>query len=235
MRTQPKTVSKIIYTAGPQKGEENSDKKKISYLLQKIFDLKKEKSEKEEKDKITSAQTYAQTDNKPEFGKAFLPKQEVRASEEQGLEESIKKQVTKKEEDRKKLENMVSNSNRLLISTKAIFPFDFFPNSINVEATRVNIIRRSLFFSNVHSVDIKDISNVFISQSLFFATLVIVSQTFAKNEIKISKLWKKNAIEVRRIIEGLRMIVKADIDMNNYSVEELTNKLKELSSTEIVL
>lgn len=235
MITQPKTVSKIIYTAGPLQSEDNSDKKKISNLLQKIFDLKKEQQEKEEEDKITSAQTYTKSVKKPISGKTLLDKQEVLSSEEQGLEESIKRQVTKEEEDRKKLENMVSNSNRLLIGTKAIFPFDFFPDIINVEATRVNIIRKSLFFSKVHSVDIKDISNVFISQSLFFADIVIISRTFEDNEIKISKLWKKNAIEVRRIIEGLRMMTSAHIDMNNYSIEELTNKLKELSSTEIVL
>lgn len=154
---------------------------------------------------------------------------------EDGIAESVKKHVTKVEDDRLKLKNMVSNSNRLLIGTKSIFPFDLFPNTINVEATRVNIIQRSLFYSEVHSVDIKDISNVFLSQSLFFAALVIVSRTFAKNEIKITKLWKKHAIEVRRIIEGLRMIVRADIDMNNYSVKELKNKLRELSTTKIVL
>lgn len=143
MITQHKTLSKITYKRGPQPIEENSENKKISHLVQKLSDLKKEK---EEKDKTASTQPDAQPDNKPEFGEAFLDKQEVQSSEEQGLEESIKKQATKEEEDRKKLENMVSNSNRLLIGTKAIFPFDFFPDIINVEATRVNVIRKSLFF-----------------------------------------------------------------------------------------
>ena len=161
--------------------------------------------------------------------------QEEKPLEEKGIEASVKKQATKEEDDRQKLENMVKNSNRLLIGTSAIFPFDLFPDTINVEATRVNIIRRSLFFSKVHSVDIKDISNVFLSQNLVFAEIVIISKTFRQNEIKITTLSRNKAIEIRRIIEGLRMMLKEDIDMNNYSVEELKSKLRELSSTEIVL
>lgn len=171
-----------------------------------------------------------QTKNQP-----FLDAREEMSSEEDGLKESVQNQAAKVEDDRQKLENMVSNSNRLIIGTSSIFPLDFFPNTVNVEATRVNIIQRTFLFSEVHSVDIKDISNVFITQSLFFAALIIVSRTFKHNEIKISKLWKKDAIEVRRIIEGLRMIVRADIDMDNYSVEELRNKLRELSTTKIVM
>ncbi len=165
----------------------------------------------------------------------LIDREKERHEDESGVAESAKKQAVKTEDDRTKLENMVNNSNRLIIGTKSVFPFDFFPNTINVEATRVNIIQRSLFYSEVHSVDIKDISNVFLSQSLFFATLSIVSRTFAQNEIKIANLWKREAVEVRRIIEGLRMVAKADIDMDNYSVEELKSKLRELSSTTIVL
>ena len=39
----------------------------------------------------------------------------------------------------------------------------------------------------------------------------------------------------RRIIEGLRMFAKGDIDTTVYSKEELLTKLKELSTTKIVL
>lgn len=233
------TVNKTLFTNSFAKGSSETDvqsvNKKISYWRQKLFDLQKEKKEKQYIDRTSTTQLQSQSYDDPISTQLISNTQEGKLAVEKGLKESVKHQVTKVEDDKQKLENMVSNSNRLLIGTSAIFPFDFFPNTINVEATRVNIIRRALFFSEVHSVDIKDISNVFLTQSLFFASLIIVSRTFKENEIKISKLWAKNAVEVRRIIEGLRMIVKADIDMNNYTVEELNNKLKELSSTEIVL
>ncbi len=130
---------------------------------------------------------------------------------------------------------MVNNSNRVLLRTSSVFPWDFFPNSIIVEETRVTIIDRQLFSSQVHSIDIKSISNIFIDTGILFAQLTIVSDTFTQNQISINRLWKKDAILIRRLVEGLRMFVRRDIDTTNYKVEELISKLKELSTTGIVL
>ena len=68
----------------------------------------------------------------------------------------------------------------------------------------------------------------------FFAQLVIVSMTFTENEIRIRNLWKKEAVFVRRIIEGLRIFKDKQIDTSSYSNQELIIKLQELSKTEIV-
>lgn len=50
---------------------------------------------------------------------------------------------------------MVHNSNTILMSVTSVFPFDYFPTTINVETTRVTIIHRQLFASQVYSIDIK--------------------------------------------------------------------------------
>lgn len=139
-------------------------------------------------------------------------------------------------EDEKIVADLVRKSNRILVTISSHrFPFDFFPDTLNVEESRVTIITRSSFFSSqVHSVDIKDISNIFMNKSYFFAQLVIVSKTFTKNEIKLNKLRIEEAVFARRIIEGLRTIISKQIDTSNYTKEELINILKELSTTEIV-
>ena len=113
---------------------------------------------------------------------------------------------------------LVGKSNRILASVTSIFPFDLFPNTVNVEEGRI-----------------KDISNVFINLAPFFAQLVIVSKTFARNQIKIKYLKKDEAIFARRMIEGLRVFESKQIDTSIYSREELIAKLKELSTTEIVM
>lgn len=158
----------------------------------------------------------------------------MKTNKEKGLDEAKKGQSKKKETDKQLVANMVSDSNQILITTSSLFP-DIFPTTINVEATRVTIIHRQFFSSQVHSVDISDISNVFINMGFLFATLIIVSNTFGNNEIKITRLWKKEAIMVRRIIEGLRMFIHSNIDMTTFSSEELMGKLKKLSTTEIVV
>lgn len=144
--------------------------------------------------------------------------------------------------DEKTVEKLVKKSNRILVSISShAFPFDPFPDTINAEEGRITIINRHLFSSEVHSVDLKDISNVFINRNAFFSQLVIVSKTFEENEIKIRNLKTKEAVFIRRkamlirrIIEGLRIFESKQIDTSVYSTEELLAKLQELSTTQIV-
>jgi hypothetical protein len=156
-------------------------------------------------------------------------------SEEKGLEQAIRNHADKVEKNRQAVEDMVKNSNRVLLKISSVFPFELFPTSIIAEDTRITIINRQLFSSQVHSVDVKNISNIFLDTSILFAELTIVSNTFAENEIVIDRLWKKEAILMRRIIEGLRMFISKDIDTTGYKVGELVNKLKELSTTKTAL
>lgn len=131
--------------------------------------------------------------------------------------------------------NLVKKSNRILVSISShAFPFDFFPNTINIEEGRVTIIYRHFLSSEVNSIDIKNISNVFINTTIFRSQLVIISKTFEENENKLRNLRTNEAIFVRRIIEGLRIFNNEKIDTSNYSKEELIDKLKELSMTKIV-
>jgi len=140
-------------------------------------------------------------------------------------------------EDKIVVAELVRKSNRILASVSTHkFPFDLFPDTLNVEEGRVNVIVRNFFFSSqVYSVDLKNIANVIINTSPFFAQLVIVSKTFTENEIRINNLWIKQAIYVRRLIEGLRVLDSNKIDTSIYSKRDLVHKLEELSSTEIVI
>jgi hypothetical protein len=140
-----------------------------------------------------------------------------------------------KRKDIKTVANLVKKSNRILISiTSHAFPFDFFPDVINVEEGRVTIINRHFLSSEVHSIDIKDISNVFINRTFIFSQLVIISRTYEDNEIRMRNLRTKEAVYVRRIIEGLRIFENKQIDTSSYSKETLIAKLEQLSTTKIV-
>jgi hypothetical protein len=136
----------------------------------------------------------------------------------------------------RKVAKLVKKSNRILVSISShALPFDLFPDIINIEEERITIINRHLLSSEVHSVDIKNISNILINNSVFFSQLVIISKTFEENEIKIRNLRTRDAIFVRRIVEGLRIFENKQIDTSSFTKEELVAKLKELSTTEIVM
>lgn len=203
---------KNIYTRLLSLTSQQKEDSKISYWLEKLFNQEKEKNKTLSKN---------------------LPAEQVVSNK--AKQDATDEHTKDLESDRRSISDMVQNSNEILMSISTIFPFKLFPTTINIEATRVTIITRQLLSSQVHSIDIKDISSVFIATSFIFASLTIISKTYAQKEFVIDNLRKKEAIMIRRIIEGLRMFEKKDINTTNFSREELLNKLAELSATKIVL
>ncbi|MHA2062481.1 MAG: hypothetical protein ACW963_09370 [Candidatus Sifarchaeia archaeon] len=137
--------------------------------------------------------------------------------------------------NKRNVANLVKKSNRILLSISShAIPFDIFPNVLNIEEKRITIIKRHILSSEVHSIDIKNISNILINNSIFFSELVIISKTYEENEIRMNNLRTKDAIFARRIIEGLRIFENENIDTYDYTTEKLISKLEELSKTNIV-
>lgn len=160
--------------------------------------------------------------------------QSVKTSNEKGHDEYMKNQAREKESDRAKVSNLVKKSNRLIISVTAfsLIPFHLYTNTINVEESRVTFLFKQPFTFQSHSVDIKDISNVFIESAILFASLQVVSHTYVQNEITIGYLNKSKANKVRRIIESLRTFAEANIDTSQYETPELIGKLEELHASQ---
>lgn len=149
------------------------------------------------------------------------------ALKEEGKNEQTKNKATKKEEDKQTVSDLIKKSNRRIISISSLFPWNIFPNTIEVEESRVTFIFRQFLSSQSHSVNIKDISNVFIQSSLFFATLQVVSRTFVQNDIKIGYLNNRSAHRVHMVIEGLRTFAEHNIDTSSYEINELIAKTEE--------
>lgn len=126
---------------------------------------------------------------------------------------------------------LVRQANRILVEIRTHhFPFDFFPDTIRVEEETVTVTKRWFIFSaEVYSVNMVNIANVLMNTTPFFAQLTIVSKTFEENTIAIPDLWIKDAIYVRRIIEGMRTMISNQVDTSIYSRVELIEKLEELS------
>lgn len=150
-------------------------------------------------------------------------------SAEKGHEEYIKNQMRKEDETKELVNQLVKKSNRkiLSISSFSLFP-DLYKNTIEIEESRIIFIFRQPFTFQSHSVDIADISNVFIESALFFASMQVVSRTYTQNNIKIGYLHKGEANKARMIIEGLRTFNRAKIDTSIYKIDELIQKLEEL-------
>jgi len=210
--------------------------------FQTIFlNTSSDKANKKRNDKVSYwlGKLYKQEEKKvqDEHGKKQLPGNEYgedleadKSLKKEGKDEQTKNQATKRESDRQTVNDLIKMSNRCVYSISPQFPWNIFPNTIDIEEDRVTFTFRQFMASQSHSVDIKDISNVFIESSLISATLQVVSRTYIQNDIKIGHLNKKKAEKARRIIEGLRTFEEHNINTSNYGVDELITKIEEFHS-----
>jgi len=223
---KPKTIFSKIPFFSSEKNENDAESKKISFWLKKLYEQGGQRIRKE--------QTGTPILNKTAYvDDVMLPTTEVvmKSPETKGLEQYTTNQKLKEENDKHIVEELVKKSNRRIISISSTFPFTIFPNTIDVEESRVSFNFRQFLTYQSHSVDIKDITNVFIESGIVFASLQVVSKTFTQNHIKIDYLRKGQAVHVRRIIEGLRTFIENKIDTSKYEIDELISKLEELNTT----
>lgn len=207
--------------------EKDSEKKKLSYWLEKLH-IQREEAKKE------NAKQIKQEENNMILNKEDGDKVDIDTGLTQsGINEHTKNIATKEEDDIQTVNDLVKKSNRRIISISSQFPWDFFPNTIEVEESRVTFKFSQLFSFQSHSVSMKDISNVFIESSMFFASLQVVSRTYIQNDIKIGNLDKTKAKKVQSIIEGLRTFAEHNINTSDYEIDELIAKIGEFHTNPI--
>lgn len=135
----------------------------------------------------------------------------------------------KKDMTIKKLEDLADKSTDVLLKVSTVFPFTFFKNDIIVDPYKVNVVFREFFYSeHIHSIMIKDILDVVVETSLFFATVKIVDQGYTENSVNIEYLKKEDALELRKIIQGLVIAHRQAVDLSILHPAHIKDKAEEL-------
>lgn len=134
-------------------------------------------------------------------------------------------------EDQKKLDDLVRKSSRVLFKAESVFPFDLFPDTIVIDETKVSIIYKSFFLTEiVHTILIKKIMDVRVESSLLFATLIFIPFVNFESPIEVRYLKKAAAHSARRLIQGIITCNENQIDMTTLSVEEIISKMNMLGA-----
>lgn len=132
----------------------------------------------------------------------------------------------------KKLDQLVQQSGRVIIDIKSVFPFVFFPDELVIDETKVSVHTNYFFYTKeVRSIEYKDIFNVVINQGILFARIEIVDRYFSQQTIIVDFLKKREAILARRIIQGLIISKKENIDTRSISTHDLIVKLSRIGKT----
>lgn len=143
-------------------------------------------------------------------------------------QEDEKKSQDDHQDHVKKFDSVVQGTNKVLLNVKAVFPFDFFPDRIIIDPNKVNVVRKSFFLTEkLHSISIKNITDVYVQTAPFFASLHIMDNAVADNVIIVKYLWKKDAEKARRVIQGLIEASKHEVDIHTVSEGDRLDHVRE--------
>ncbi len=161
--------------------------------------------------------------------KAQIP-QEANPAQEFTQEQILEENATDRDETQK-LDEMVQVCEEPLIQIKTVFPFVLFPNEVIVDIIKVSIVYGNFFASKqIHSVLIKDISDIVVETNLFFATLKIIDIGYTDSTIDINYLKKTEGDRVRKVIQGLVMAHRHGVNLTQVDTENLLEKLESLGT-----
>jgi hypothetical protein len=130
-----------------------------------------------------------------------------------------------------KLDNLVTMTEYRLFKLSSIFPFQLFQDDIIIEQKQVIIIKRNFFFSSQqYPFSIKDILAPIVETSLFFAKfqLKLGPGSYRQDPPSVSYLGKDEAQKARRIIMGLIVCDKENVDLNGMAYGDILKKVEEI-------
>ncbi|HVZ58613.1 MAG TPA: hypothetical protein VG935_02575 [Patescibacteria group bacterium] len=149
---------------------------------------------------------------------------------QQEITAAAKKETTKVEKiNQNKFQHLVKAANLTLLQISNVFPFDLFTDEITIEISQVNVIKRE-FFATAHlqTIPIKNVADVFLQTSLFFASLKIIDSSYIENSIQVEYLRKAEACKARRIIQGLVIAHKEGIDISKIPLKQIIHNIETL-------
>lgn len=130
------------------------------------------------------------------------------------------------------LKKSVLQSHEVLCNVQTVFPITLFPDSIMMDRTKITITKRSFFWSSeVISIQIEDVLNVSSNVGPFFGSLTIASRVMSTvDHFTVNNFWRKDAIDLKRMIYGHLIAKQNKIDTSSLSLQELVETIMELGT-----
>lgn len=133
----------------------------------------------------------------------------------------------------KNIADFTQQDSKVLYQLKSVFPFDPFPMTITIEPTIIHIVDQAFFFSHqVISLSMKDILTIEVDTGLLFATIKIQQALPIMPALEYKMFWKAEALKARRIIQGLILVGKQDLEISDMPIPELNHYLEKMGSTQ---
>lgn len=133
------------------------------------------------------------------------------------------------ESDIEKLESITKGSQEILLSVETVLPPMIHPSKLIVDRQKLTIVHRTFWGStDTVSVQMDDINNVEAFIGPLFGEIRIYSKYFINNVQNLAGLWRKDAVAIRRLVQGYMIAHNKGIDCSRIEKNQLLDLLTEL-------
>jgi hypothetical protein len=136
-------------------------------------------------------------------------------------------QATDKQQLQDEIASAISSSQEVMCRATTVFPLTLFPDTITVDRAKVSVTRRNFFMAGeVVTIRIEDILNVTAAVGPFFGNIKITTKYFnPEKPYIVDKLKRKDALRIKRILQGYVIARQSNLDMSDMSSRELAQYL----------
>jgi hypothetical protein len=180
----------------------------------------------------------AQKENKTQ-----TDKQQAIETNSTAKKEAIKSEEQKRQETKQKFKNISARNDLELFRAKTVFPFNFFPDTLVIDTTKITVSRKQFFATEfVTTIPLKDIADVTLQTALFLASLTFQYMPQSNSPgmmkpviIRLNSLTRSDAIRAKNILKGVMVAKAEDIDISKLSAEEVVNVIEQFGQSESVV
>ncbi|MEX0895781.1 MAG: hypothetical protein WDZ94_02475 [Patescibacteria group bacterium] len=135
-----------------------------------------------------------------------------------------------REED--KLQELARENQEILVRATGVFPFDFFPSTVLVTKSKVDIQQSFLTYtSSSTSFLISDIARIEVTSGFLFSTLLVRAKMSDKILAKASYLPKGQANEVQSVIQGLMIAENENVNVSRVDAQSVRDATEDIGES----
>lgn len=128
----------------------------------------------------------------------------------------------KAEEGPEEIIELTERTHEILYSATTVFPFTLVPDTVTLDREKLTIAERFFWrVAEVHSVPVSEILTAKADVGPFFGSLHLVYSFFTENQRSVKWLWRKDALELQRMLHGYIIVHKRKINTIHMPIEDL--------------
>ncbi len=158
-------------------------------------------------------------------------KSEEKKDHERGKGQEVSRSTDEQEpgEVHEKLIEITEKAHDILFTADTVFLFTLIPDTITLDREKLTVIDRYFYkVAKVTTVPISSMISADVSVGPFFGAVHMTSKYFIDNSHTVKFLWRKDAEEIHRLLQGFIIAQEKKIDVSDVEKEDLKVLLHDL-------